>query len=178
MRATFSHCAYKALSFDIGDLSNWDVSNVTKMGGTSSINNDVLNHYGMFGSLGHNAQEFKLKGIEHWDVSNVTDMAGMFSSAGYSASSFDVGDLSNWDVSNVTDLNGMFLQTALNAETVKIGDLSKWNTENCTSMIWTFSCFAQDAVYSLDLSDWNVAKVTNHLDFNLNVKNQIISPWD
>ena len=178
MRATFSHCAYKSLTFDIGDLSNWDVSNVTKMGGTSSIVGDVLNHYGMFGSLGHNAKEFKLKGIEHWDVSNVTDMAGMFSSAGYSASSFDIGDLSNWDVSNVTDLNGAFLQTALNAETVKIGDLSKWNTENCTSMIWTFSCFAQDATYSLDLSDWNVAKVTNHLDFNLNVKNQIISPWD
>ena len=59
-----------------GDLSNWDVSNVTNMESifnSSKFNGDLSN----------------------WDVSNVTNMRGMFCN-----SVFD-GDISNWDVSNV-----------------------------------------------------------------------------
>ena len=75
---------FRARSFN-GDLSTWDVSKVNKMiymfrGGTS-FNGD----------------------LSAWDVSGVTDMGGMF----HGATSFN-GDLSAWDVSGVTDMGGMF----------------------------------------------------------------------
>merc|ERR1712178_1684 len=62
-----------------GDLSSWDVSQVTTMtsmfNGASSFNGD----------------------LSSWDVSSVTKMDRMFDGA----SSFN-GDLSSWDVSKVT----------------------------------------------------------------------------
>jgi surface protein len=75
-----------ATSFN-GNISNWDVGNVTSMNGmfveATSFNQDISN----------------------WDVGNVTDMAGMFEGA----TSFNQ-DISNWNVGNVTDgnLNEMF----------------------------------------------------------------------
>ena len=68
-----------------GDISGWDVSNVTNM-------------YAMF----YNCKAFN-KDISSWDVSNVTDMHGMF----YECESFNQ-DISTWDVSNVTDMGSMF----------------------------------------------------------------------
>ena len=68
-----------------GDISTWDVSNVTDMRAmftnATSFNGDLSN----------------------WDVSNVTDMLKMF----YNATSFN-GDLSNWDVSKVKYMQTMF----------------------------------------------------------------------
>ena len=62
-----------------GDISNWDVSNVTDM------------TY-MF-------RESRFDGdISKWDVSNVKNMNKMFQHAHFT------GDISNWDVSNVVDL--------------------------------------------------------------------------
>ena len=63
-----------------GDISNWDVSNVTEM-------------EGMFYSCKNFNQD-----RSSWDVSNVTNMNGMF----YNCKSFNQ-DISAWDVSNVKD---------------------------------------------------------------------------
>ena len=68
-----------------GDISGWDVSNVTDMKdmfALSSFNGD----------------------ISKWDVSNVRDMNDMFTEMGIEFN----GDLSEWDVSNVRDMSGMF----------------------------------------------------------------------
>merc|ERR1712216_1063377 len=73
-----------ASNFD-GDISKWDVSKVTDMGGMFS------------GASKFNGD------LSKWDVSKVTDMTNMFELA----SSFN-GDLSKWDVSKVTDMGGMF----------------------------------------------------------------------
>lgn len=75
-----------ATSFN-GDISDWDVSNVTDMRymfqGATSFNGD----------------------ISGWDVSNVTSMYAMF----YEATSFN-GDLSAWGakLGNVTSMRYMF----------------------------------------------------------------------
>jgi len=88
-----------------GDISTWDVSNVTDMSG-----------------LFYNASLFN-GDISSWDVSNVTDMSGMF----YNATSFN-GDISVWDVSNVTTMYAMFYYaTSFN------GDLSAWDVTNISS---------------------------------------------
>ena len=71
------------------DLSHWDVSRVTDMGG-------------MFGVAVSFNQD-----LSKWDVSRVTDMGAMFSVA----KSFNQ-DLSNWDVSRVTDMQGMFVDAS------------------------------------------------------------------
>ena len=68
-----------------GDISNWDVSNVTNMNnmfwGCESFNQD----------------------ISQWDVSNVKDMSYMFCEC----KSFNQ-DISSWDVSKVTNHENMF----------------------------------------------------------------------
>ena len=89
-----------------GDISSWDVSNVTNMSRMffmcESFNSD----------------------ISSWDVSNVTDMDSMFSNC----MSFNQ-DISNWDVSNVTGMSGMFCSCE------KFNpDISKWDVSNVTNM--------------------------------------------
>ena len=89
-----------------GDISNWDVSNVTKM-------------IGMFERCKYSG---KNGDISTWDVSNVTDMLGMFQYSNYN------GDISTWDVSNVTRMDYMFYWAKFN------GDISNWDVSNVTSM--------------------------------------------
>jgi len=66
-----------------GDISKWDVSNVTNM-------------VSMF-----EKSEFT-GNISKWDVSNVKDMKFMFYGSKFN------GDISNWDVINVKNMGGMF----------------------------------------------------------------------
>ena len=89
-----------------GDISGWDVSNVTDM------------HYMFDESLytGKNGD------ISDWDVSNVTNMTCMFYDSKFN------GDISNWDVSNVTGMQLMFFNSKFN------GDISNWDVSNVTDM--------------------------------------------
>ena len=68
-----------------GNISGWDVSNVTNMSF-------------MFASC-----EYFNQDLSNWDVSNVSDMAFMFNEC----ESFNQ-DISAWDVSNVIDMFYMF----------------------------------------------------------------------
>lgn len=95
---------YDFSNFD-GDISKWDVSNVTRM------------DYMFYGS--------SFSGdIHKWDVSNVTNMKDMF----YWASQFK-SDISNWNVKNVTNMDKMFKKCSK----FKNVDLSKWNVKNVKS---------------------------------------------
>ena len=89
-----------------GEISNWDVSNVTNM-------------LGMFS----NATSFN-QPLNKWNVSNVTNMVAMFENA----TSFNQ-PLNNWDVSNVEDMRYMFYGA-------KSFDrpLNKWNVSEGTDM--------------------------------------------
>ena len=92
-----------ATSFN-GDVSRWDVSNVTTM-------------YAMF----YGASSFNGE-VSQWVVSNVTSMWAMFENA----ISFN-GDVSGWNVSNVRYMESMFRDA-----TSFIGDVSGWNIHpNC-----------------------------------------------
>lgn len=85
----------------IGDISQWDVSNVDNM-------------WGMF----KGCRKFN-SDLSRWDVSNVTNMEFMF----HGCENFN-SDLSKWDVSNVGNMWSMF-------EGCKMfnSDLSKWNVK-------------------------------------------------
>ena len=106
MSNLFSINPYEGYNLDKfnGDISSWDVSNVTNM-------------KGMF--VG--AKLFN-QPIGDWDVSKVTNMNHMF----HSAKTFNqpIGD---WDVSNLTNTDEMFC----GAKSFK-QDLSKWKLKtNC-----------------------------------------------
>ena len=114
-----------------GDLSEWDVSNVTDMGSlferAHTFNGDlsrwnvsnVTNMEGMFTGA------FQFNGdLSKWDVSNVTNMDRMF----WGAKNFN-GDLSEWDVSNVTSMESMFESASKFNQ-----DLSRWDVSNVTNM--------------------------------------------
>ena len=74
-----------------GDISGWDVSSVTNMGG-------------MFeGSKG----SFKVG--DGWDVSSVTNMESMFQNASkFGNPEYGTGVISGWDVSSVNTMINMF----------------------------------------------------------------------
>ena len=85
-----------------GDISKWNVSNVTNMG-----------------DMFFECKSFN-KDISSWDVSNVKDMSGMF----YKCESFNQ-DISNWDVSNVTNMSEMFYKCFKFKK-----DISNWDVSN------------------------------------------------
>ena len=89
-----------------GNISEWDVSNVTDM-------------YQLF----KNKQNFN-DDISSWNTSNVTNMAEMFNFT----VSFDQ-DIGSWDVSNVTNMHGMFAYASSFNQ-----DIGSWNTSNVILM--------------------------------------------
>lgn len=137
-----------------GDISNWDVSNVTNMCGmltssenfNSPIGNwDVSNVTSMM-MMFSGAKKFN-KDISSWNVSNVINMSNMFS---YSQFNKDIG---NWDTSNVIDISCMFYK-AKNFNQ----DIGNWDVSNVTNMLFTFSDTPQ---FNKPLNNWNTSKVTN-----------------
>jgi surface protein len=95
-----------------GEISNWDVSNVTDMSslfeGANSFN-QPLNNWNVsnvtdMGLMFTFARSFN-QPLNNWNVSKVTNMRWMFSGA-----EFFNQPLNNWDVSNVKNMEGMFHQ--------------------------------------------------------------------
>jgi len=121
-----------AYLFD-GDISEWNVSNVTDMshmffcskfaGDISKWNvSKVTDMNGMF------SFSMVCCDISKWDVSKVTDMGYMFSNA-----KIFNNPISEWDVSNVTNMDQMFIDSKFNQ------DISKWDVRNVENMFMMFS---------------------------------------
>ena len=120
-------------NFD-GDISRWDVSNVTTMkcmfqqtsfnGVISKWNvSNVTDMSYMFASSMFNNV------ITGWDVSHVNNMASMFRDSVFN------GDISKWDISNVVSMTGMFINSQFDRN-ISSWDLSgvKYKTDmffNC-----------------------------------------------
>ena len=102
-----------------GDISLWDVSNVTDM-------NNLFVYCSQFN-----------KDISKWDVSNVTDMHNMF----MHCTEFNK-DISKWDVSNVTIMAGIFAHTQKFNQDIGCWDVS--NVTNMSSMFYFANAFNQD----------------------------------
>ena len=114
-----------------GDISNWNVSNVTNMRfmfyRCKLFNQDISNWNvsnvtdmsGMFLTCTKFNQD-----ISNWDVSNVENMSWMFGNC----KSFNQ-DISSWDVFKVTDMSGMFYFCEKFNQ-----DISNWDVSNVTNI--------------------------------------------
>jgi len=130
---TTLECCFRDCSnlVEIEGMNEWDVSNVTNMGGLFAysfyFNQNISNWdvssvtimAGMFRSVAYFNQD-----IGNWNVSSVTNMAGMFAHS----SSFNQ-DIGNWDVSKVTDMYSMFSVTYFFNQ-----DISNWDVSKVTEM--------------------------------------------
>lgn len=112
-----------------GDISKWDVSNVTNMSYMFAYT-DSFN-----------------QPLDKWDVSNVEDMSYMFAYA----NSFN-RPLDKWNTSKVTNMKFMFWY----AESFN-QSISKWNTSKVTDMYRMF-CGTSSFNQSLDKWDTSKVK--------------------
>lgn len=131
-------CNCKALT--TLNLSSFDTHNVTSM-------------VSMFDSC----KALTSLDVSHFDTANVTRMSNMF----LSCESLTSLDLSSFDTHNVTSMGYMFSD----CKALTTLDLSSWNTSNVADMSYMFRLCSK---LSVDCSNWNVSKVTNHSNFNKN----------
>jgi surface protein len=168
------------------DISSWNVSSVTDMGGmflgATAFNNggvpltwsagtgtsNVANMAQMFQGAAAFNQD-----IGNWDVSSVTNMGGMF----FGTTAFNNGGVplawsAGTGTSNVTSMGGMF-QGAV-AFNQPIGN---WNTGGVTEMA---SMFQQASSFNQDIGNWDVSNVNNMVFMFLTASafDQNLSNWD
>jgi len=189
-----------------GDISTWDVSNVTSGNqfremfyGASSFNSDIstwdMSNATNVSKMFEGASSFN-QDIGSWNVSSVTSMAYMFSGA----SSFNQ-NIGNWDVSNATSMRNVFTSaTSFNQ------DIGSWDVSSSLSFLntfrsatsfnqdigsWTFASsgitmqamFQSASSFNQDISTWDVSGVTSgnqfrEMFYGASSFNQDIGGWD
>ena len=140
-----------------GDISEWDVSNVTNMidmfDSCEKLDCDLSNwdvsNVKNMGFMFYGCKSFEGKGLENWDVSNIINMYAMFESC----EKLDC-DLSNWDVSNVINMGFMFYE----CKSFEGKGLENWDVSNVRNMESTFNNCKN---LNCDLSKWDVSNLTN-----------------
>ena len=159
------------------DVSNWNISSALYLGRMfSAFRRDKIDAVIEMDLSTKNVELEDGTVYTAWDLSNYAgNLYYMFGYAGKNAKSFKI-DLSSWDISNVNSLKWMFYGTGSNASEFYLGDLSKWNTGNVTDMQSLFQDAGKNADWSLDLSSWDVSKVTARGGFATGVADKIIFP--
>ena len=160
-----------------GDLSNWDVSNVTSLA-----------------QMFYSCNAFTGKGLENWDISSADAIEYMFFNCpnfngkigGWNTSGVTTmryvfqqcsifnQDISSWDTSLVTRMNNMF-QDAFEFNQ----PLNSWDVSSCVDFA---SMFKNATKFNQPLNNWTIkndAEVNmNAMFFNANRFNQDVSMWD
>jgi surface protein len=179
--------AFRSCSSFNGNISTWDVSNVTQFGRSNAGNVD-----GMFiGCSSFNSD------ITKWDTSSATKMYAMFQGC----TSFNQ-DISDWDVSNVSDMQFMFtscssfnqpihnwtptslihISNMFNGATVFNQPIDSWAISPVTSTHNTglYRTFKNAKAFNQDLNSWDVSGVTNMIEAFARADsfNGDITSWD
>ena len=142
------------------DLSNFDTSEVTNMGGMfygmSNLTTLNVSHFDTskvtdMSLMFHGMRDLSVLNLSSFNTSQVTDMHNMF----YGMSNLTTLNVSNFDTSKVTDMGLMFYGMS-NLTTL---DLSNFDTSKVTNMGNMFSSMTN--LTSLNLSSFNTSKVTD-----------------
>jgi hypothetical protein len=165
-----------AAASEYGDISGWDVSQVTDMAGLfSPLDEPLEGDYGSYYYEDYAGEAPAPPGvlttcnpnIGPWGVSSVVNMERMF----YGAEAFNQ-ELGGWNVSSVLNMEGMFSYAeAFNQE------LGGWDVSSVVNMKGMFS-FAYD--FNQELSGWDVSSVVNmeRMFYWARAFNQELGGWD
>ena len=159
----------------VGNISSWDVSNVTNMRNMFAgyFISDFPTFIDGVESINFNQD------ISSWDVSNVTNMESMFQNNIFNQ------NISSWDVSNVTNMNKMFFG---NLEFNQ--DISSWDVSSVENMEEMFSGYVlgdngpngfeiKYHKFNQDITSWDTSKVISMNGmFKYSEFNQSIGNWD
>lgn len=159
----FSNFGYQTPSINIGNIGKWNVSSVTNM-------------YGMFRHFCYQSTSVYIGDLSGWNVGKVTDFGNMFYWCAMYVPNWNFGNLGNWNVSSGTAFSAMFDNAGCYSKTFYVGDLQKWNTANAVNMGNMFECAGESASWSLNCRNWNVKKVTYHVNFNKGVEGKVTAP--
>ena len=142
------------------NLSNFDTSKVTDMGGmfrnmrnltTLNLSSFDTSKVTSMNAMFRDMRNLTTLNLSSFDTSQVTDMGGMFADM----RNLTTLDLSNFNTSKVTSMNAMFH----NMHNLTALDLSNFNTSKVTDMSYMFSNMHN--LTTLDLSSFNTSKVTS-----------------
>ena len=120
------------LSMKYKDISQWITSSVTSLYST------------FYGASEMNAD------LSGWDIAKVVTLSNTFRGAAM----FDGTGVESWDVAKVVTLSSTFNGAAMFAGT----GMESWDTSSVINMDTTFR---EASVMNVDVSGWNVAKVTD-----------------
>jgi len=157
-----------------GQISDWDVSQITDMSGLFRDLENFNESIGLWDlssvtNMSHmftNAKVFN-QPIASWDTSRVTDMTYMF----FKAKAFNQ-PIGSWNTSQVTGMKHMF-DTAW-AFNQPIGS---WNTSGVTDMS---RMFTDAKVFNQPIASWDTSRVTDmtYMFFKAKAFNQPIGSWN
>ncbi|MGY8925336.1 MAG: BspA family leucine-rich repeat surface protein [Flavobacteriales bacterium] len=162
-----------------GNISTWDVSQVTDMSGLfkdkTTFNDDIgswnVNSVTNMSEMFRGATLFN-QPIGNWDVSSVTDMNFMFGNPyGFDSGSFNQ-NIGSWDVSSVLNMDSMFEEAGSFNQ-----DIGSWNVSNVTSMTLMFR---EADSFNQDIGGWDVSSTSamdGMFEFTSSF-NQDIGSWD
>jgi len=152
---TLEYCFVNSSCSNFGNIGDWNVSNVTNMGGMFAqcyLFNQPLNNWNTsnvtnMGSMFSQCSIFN-QPLNSWNVSKVTNMKNMFNGL----LNFNQY-LNSWDTSSVTDMSEMFESCY-----VFNGNITSWNTSNVTNMYGMF-WFAFN--FNQEIGNWDTSNVTD-----------------
>ena len=167
---------YSCYSITQLDLRKWDTSKVTDMTimfgccGVTNLNasgwdtSNVTSMHMMF----YECTELETLNLTGWQTDNLQSLYRTF----WNCNSLKSLDLSGWNVSKVTDMSETFLECI---SLTSVGNISNWNTSNVENMYMMFS--GCESLGTLNLSKWDVKKVTSHDWFNYRAYNITPPNW-
>ena len=142
------------------DLSNFDTSEVTNMGGMfygmSNLTTLNVSHFDTskvtdMSLMFHGMRDLSALNLSSFNTSQVTDMHNMF----YGTSNLTTLNVSNFDTSKVTDMGFMFY----GIPNLTSLDLSNFDTSKTTKMSFMF--YGMRKLTALNLSSFNTSQVTD-----------------
>jgi surface protein len=153
---------FRAATLFNGDISSWDVSNVTVFNTmfyqATNFNSNIDSwNLKSTGSITMNnmfqfCTNFN-QPLNSWNVSRVISFYETFANC----PAFNQ-NLNSWDVSNVTTMYRMFLSCTNFGLSGIGGDISSWTPTSCTIMERMLQSASN---FNSDISGWNVSSVTN-----------------
>lgn len=149
----------------VGNLKDWNVSNVTTMKGMfdgcqqiksfGNINSWNTSKVSNMEALFNNCPSMSSYNIDNWDVSNVATMQNMFS---VNTSLTTLNGLSKWQPKVLANTSYMF-QGCSNLKTIdSVSSLGQYGNITTTQQMFT-GCVNLSSIG--DLSSWRLSKLTN-----------------